>query len=198
MYLTQGEPAAEQPAGELIESSIKRISALSRLEECLYFEIDGPSADLHKYTDIILSDLLNNSPVPAESITTINEVTTKRLPAELASQLSIIILELLDNCVQHAFTPDSAANYIQINLDIDAADSRPEQQYRLTVSDSGRGLPEQLDLINPQTSGLSIVRAIAKNLSGTLHISSDNGTTVSFAFPVGCEMTKPASNATAI
>jgi len=194
----QGDFEAGHPVRESIECSIKRISALSKLEDCFYFEIDGPSVDLHKFTDIILSELLNSSPVRAESITTINEVTTKRLPAELASQLSIVILELLENCIEHAFEPGSPANYIQVKLDIESTDPLQEQHYRLTVLDSGTGIPENIDLITPRTSGLSIVRAIAQKLSGTLHISSENGTTVSLVFPLGYEAIKPAANTTTI
>lgn len=178
----QNDYLPDELAREANENNMRRISSLAMLEDCLYFKNDGLLADLNKYTDILTARLLRSSPVSQESITTINETSKKLFPVELASPLSIVIYELLDNCIQHAFEADSPANYIHIIFNI-AADSQEKGSYSLIVRDSGIGIPGNLPLDTPETSGLAIVRAIVKRLSATLHISSEKGTIVSLEIP---------------
>jgi two-component sensor histidine kinase len=156
---------------------------LSNLEECLYYQNDGLLADLHKYTDIVISGLIKNAAVPPESIISINEVTTQLVAAQQATALSIAIYELLENSFQHAFEAGSPANYVQIKLGTDPTDSPVNRQYRLTVSDSGIGFTDHIQLDAPETPGFSTVAAVTEMLSGTLHISSENGASIALVFP---------------
>jgi two-component sensor histidine kinase len=169
--------------GGTADESIKRVSALAALEECRYYQNDGLLADLHKYTDIMISRLIKDATVPPESIISINEVTTKLVSAELASPLSIVIYELLENSFQHAFEAGSQANYVQVTLGIESTDSPVNSQYRLTISDSGTGCPRNIRPDAPETPGFATVSAITEMLSGNLHISSENGTSVTLVFP---------------
>ena len=178
----QGDYLADDAAREATESSIKGVAALANLEECLYYQDGGLLADLHKYTDILISKLVHNASVRPDTIASINEVSTKLITAEIASPLSIALYELLENCFQHAFELESPANYIHVSLDVEPTDSPPECSYRLTVQDNGVGCPGNIHLDTPETSGFATVHAIAHKLSGSLHISSDNGTTVTLVF----------------
>jgi two-component sensor histidine kinase len=172
----------DDPGREAAQGSIKRVAALSALEDCLYYQNDGLLADLHKYTDILISKLVSDASVRPDTIASINEVSTKLIAAEIASPLSIAIYELLENCFQHAFELESPANYIHISLDIEPTDSPGERCFRLVVRDNGVGCPDNIHMDTPETSGFVTVYAIAEKLSGNLHISSNNGTTVTLAF----------------
>jgi two-component sensor histidine kinase/ligand-binding sensor domain-containing protein len=173
-------------AREATQTSINRVNALAVLEGCLYYQSDKVMADLGKYTDIIISTLLKDSPVSAERITTINEISNQPLPIEVASPLAIAVYELLENCIQHAFEQESPANFIHITFE-DISDPPDSQlsQHRLTVADNGLGMPSNIDLHMLETSGLAIVSSIATRLSGTLEFDDAQGTTVRLTFPTG-------------
>ena len=174
---------ADTDSRETAQGSTKWVSALSTLEECLYHQNEGAFADLHKYTDIIISRLLEAAPVRPETITTINEVTTKLIPEHVASPLCIVIYELLENSIHHAFEPESPANYIQTALEIVEAEPSQTDCYKLIVRDSGVGLPDNIRLAPDETCGLAIVRSIVNKLSGSLHIDCEHGTTFSVIIP---------------
>ena len=178
----QSDYLPDHLAREAADGSIKLVAALSALEDCLYFQDGDLLADLHKYTDILISKLVSEASVRPDTITSINEVSTKLIAAEIATPLSIALYELLDNCFQHAFELVSPANYIHISLDIEPTDSLRERCFKLIVRDSGVGCPGNIHLDTPETPGFATVHAIAEKLSGNLQISADNGTTVTLAF----------------
>jgi ligand-binding sensor domain-containing protein/two-component sensor histidine kinase len=168
---------------DLAEQNIKQIAALSILEDCLYFHTGDQVADIKKYTDNILLELLKRTPVHPETIVTINEVTPVYIAAQLASPLSIVILELLENCFQHAFSSDSPVNYIHIRMDLGDGHS-PETSYiSLTVSDNGMGISRSIEDLACQNSGIAIVHSMVHKLGGTLEFASVKGTRVSISIP---------------
>lgn len=78
-----------------------------------------------------------------------------------AVPLSLIANEMITNAVKYAYDEHSAGS-IQVTLAVDGA------TYRLTVSDQGRGLPEGFDQGQGRSLGMSIMRALARQLEGTL------------------------------
>jgi ligand-binding sensor domain-containing protein/two-component sensor histidine kinase len=168
---------------DIAANTLERISALFGLEDCLSYQPGGPVVNLFKYTEGILSDLLERSPVSTENIVTINEVTALPVPAEIGSPISIVIFELLENCIQHAFAPDSPANYIHIKL-IPGSTLEPAVRcYELTVHDSGIGMPNGIDLLALEGRGMAVVQFIAQQLYAQLEILEGSGTTIRLTVP---------------
>lgn len=167
----------------LAKSSIDRIAALSSLEDCLSYQAGGPVANLHKYTEGILPRLLARSSVSKETIITINEVTSTPLPVELASPLSIVIYELLENCIQHAFEPESPANYIHIKLIPGTSQDPTAHCFELTVHDSGIGIFGDVEELARKGRGIAVVQAIANDLNGHLLLSQGKRPTISLTIP---------------
>ena len=164
----------------LAESSIKRIAALASLEDCLYYQTGGPVANLHKYTDGLIAVLLKSSTVTPETIITINEVSSMPIPAQLASPLSIVIYELLENCIHHAFEPGSPANYILVKMSARATIATSIRYLELSIQDSGIGIPDYIEDMAHENSGIAIVQSIVKRLGGTVQFSN---ATVSITVP---------------
>lgn len=165
------------------ESSIKRVSALSSLEACLSYQAGGLVANLQKYTDLILIELLKDTPVRPETIVAINEVTALPLSAELASPISIMLYELLENCIHHAFVPTSPANYIHVKLTPGTMGKLCSRCLYLSVQDSGIGVSEGIEYLGIERSGIAIVQSIVARLRGSFHVSVDNGTQVLITIP---------------
>lgn len=168
---------------DLTASSLRRISALASLEDCISYQTGGSIMDLHKFTDGLFRELLKDSPVNPETIITINEVTSMSIPTELASPIAIVIFELLENSIQHAFDLDSPANYIRITMSPRTTFDPYANFLELTTHDSGVGVPDEIEKQVDEGSGIAIVGAIIAKLSGSLKFSGEKGTLVTIEIP---------------
>jgi two-component sensor histidine kinase len=170
---------------EAVEKSTRRVNALALFEDCIYHHGDTILADLKKYVDKIISELLRDAPVPAETVTTINDISSRLLPVAVGSPLAIIIFELLENSLHHAFEPGSPANYIHLVSSIERLDTGDHLElYALSIQDSGLGIPGNIDLSALETSGLAIVQSLVTRLSGKLQICAEGGTKASVVVPI--------------
>jgi ligand-binding sensor domain-containing protein/two-component sensor histidine kinase len=157
-----------------------RLLALTHLQRYMFYHGEALFADLNKYADSIIGLLLKSSPVPAESIVTVNEIGNRLVPISVATPLALIAFELLHNSINHAFGEGSAANFLQISL----AEDITGQLLTLAVTDSGSGLPENLHSFENNVSGLSIVGMITDLIEGTVEFTSTGGTTISITIPI--------------
>ncbi|MEE3918467.1 ATP-binding protein [Micromonospora sp. BRA006-A] len=122
------------------------------------------------------------------------------LPAEIATSLVMVLNELLLNAVEHGFRRPTRRT----------VPSRPRtrpargrghrdsarggghrapgrKQLHVTVTDNGRGLPEQLDAERGGNLGLQIVRALVTGeLRGTIELrnGADGGTEAAIVVPL--------------
>ena len=63
----------------------------------------------------------------------------------------------------------------------------------MEVSDDGVGLPASIDYKTPGTLGLELVNIFVAQISGTLAVERNAGTTVSVVFPIGAGDTRDRS-----
>jgi two-component system, sensor histidine kinase PdtaS len=106
-----------------------------------------------------------------------------RLPATIATPLSVVLTELLQNAVDHGFPEGSTGGSVEVILDNDG------QQLRIRVLNDGLPLTSDFELNRATGLGLSIVRTlVTTELNGTIEIRS--GTPEDF---VGRDGAPPAS-----
>jgi two-component system, sensor histidine kinase PdtaS len=119
-----------------------------------------------------------------------------RIPARVATPLSVVLTELLQNAVDHGFPEGSGGGEVVVSLDND------EKQLRIDVIDDGRGLEEGFELDSATGLGLSIVRTlVTTELNGHItmrpataddlrsaglepHRGGDHGTVVELVVPL--------------
>jgi len=117
-----------------------------------------------------------------------------RIPARIATPLSVVLTELLQNAVEHGFGYGDSDGDVVVSL-------AHEDDLQIRVTDNGRGVINGFDLDQANGLGLSIVRTlVTTELAGTISIdpaSSDDlalvglsasgvgrGTVVSLRVPV--------------
>ncbi|MFN8039914.1 MAG: histidine kinase N-terminal domain-containing protein [Acidimicrobiales bacterium] len=116
------------------------------------------------------------------------------LPAAMTTSLAVVLTELLQNVVDHAYPPglESDAGSVRLELanDGEALDVR--------VVDDGAGLPEGFSPEAATGLGLSIVRTlVTTELDGTLEMRTGDGegdrpgTVVALHLPIHAEETEP-------
>ena len=99
------------------------------------------------------------------------------LPSQTASNLALIVNEIILNSIEHGFEGRQKG---LIGLDIQEA----EQVYRLDLYDDGAGLPANFDIWKTKSLGLQIVRTLIQDdMGGTFELVSDHGTHAKITIP---------------
>jgi two-component system, sensor histidine kinase PdtaS len=90
-----------------------------------------------------------------------------RLPATIATPLSVVLTELLQNAVDHGFPEGSAGGTVVVQL------ANDDETLRVRVVNDGRGLDPGFELDAVTGLGLSIVRTlVTTELGGTIDMRS--------------------------
>jgi two-component sensor histidine kinase len=108
-------------------------------------------------------------------------VNTRRIALEIdmpqikvnidsAITLGLIVNELVSNTLKYAF-PDGQCGSLRIELA-----QHDAVQYTLTVSDNGRGMPENFDPLKSKSFGLKLVTSLSRKLEGNINFENKNGT----------------------
>ena len=110
------------------------------------------------------------------------------VPADVATPLAVVLAELLQNAVEHAFVEsdaDEAGRPDQVGAMIDAVPrvgeivvtlATDDERLTVEVADDGSGLPEGFDFDTTQSLGLSIVRDLVRTqIGGTITMRNRSG-----------------------
>ena len=88
----------------------------------------------------------------------------------------LIINELVSNSLKHAF-PNNKRGEISIKLS-----SNQKNKTKLTVRDTGIGLPKSVDFHDPETLGLQLVSDLIEQIEGTIKLERTAGTAFHITF----------------
>jgi two-component system, sensor histidine kinase PdtaS len=104
------------------------------------------------------------------------------LDSDRATALIMVITELVQNAIEHAFDPAAQEGSVTIRAE------RSARWLDVVVHDDGRGLPEGFSLETSDSLGLQIVRTlVSAELDGTLGMREgrQRGTDVVLRVPIG-------------
>ena len=165
----------EGHAGEVLQESINRVQAMSRIHESLYRNEVFSVPQLEQYISEISGYLIQVYHKENTPLTVNRSVDFTRLDLDQAVLTGLILNELVSNAVKHAFDGRRAGE-ISISL------LEKDGHILLTVRDDGigisRGGPGPGD-----TLGLQLVEALSQQLRGTLTVREDGGTECTVRFP---------------
>jgi two-component sensor histidine kinase len=118
------------------------------------------------------------------------------VPADVATPLAVVLAELVQNAIEHAFAELDAdaecEDEVQGQGLVEVCLANDGSTLRLEVTDNGSGLPEEFDIDASESLGLSIVRDLVRSqLDGTIIMrdrsasdASKTGTSVTIELPV--------------
>lgn len=105
------------------------------------------------------------------------------LPGELATPLAVVLNELMQNAVDHAYPHDNGEAPHEGTVTVHLA--RKAGEVIVDVEDDGVGLPPGFTLEHGKGLGLSIVQALVTGeLGGTIEMHHDGGTRVQVRIPL--------------
>ena len=117
---------------------------------------------------------------PSTQIRFVVDGDAGELPGEVATPLAVVLNELMQNAVDHAF-PEGVSEAQGRRA------ARPRRRITSTIEvrDNGAGLPDLFTLEESRGLGLTIVQALVTGeLGGSIEMHSDDGTSVRVRVPV--------------
>ena len=153
-------------ARTVFEESQGRIRSMALVHEKLYQTKDLAHIDFGDYIRDLVSGLIGS--FGARVVIDV-QAASVQLDVDRAIPCGLIINELVSNSFKHAF-PDGRAGRIEVRLS--GGGNLPIQ---IGVRDDGVGWPAEFNPEQSASLGLRLVRILAKQLRGTLHLQSHNG-----------------------
>ncbi|MGH9284723.1 MAG: sensor histidine kinase, partial [Acidimicrobiales bacterium] len=164
-----------------LEEADRRIRAIARVHEILSREASDqvPFAEIVVDLVRVAEDLARAVESPVRFIV---EGDAGELPADVAMPLAVVLQELLQNAVEHAFAghPEMVGPpTVRLSLKADG------QRTQVVVHDNGGGLPPGFSVDQTTSLGLSIVRRlVVTQLGGTIAMRNNKGTLVEIDLPL--------------
>ncbi|MGK2930196.1 MAG: sensor histidine kinase [Acidimicrobiales bacterium] len=170
----QGRRLGSDEGKAAIEESARRIRSIALVHETLSRE----AGDDVLFVEIAreLSRMVEEGLVdPSRPFRVRVSGEAGSVPAAPATSLSVVLNELLQNAVDHAFP--AGLDYDERPGVVDVAMERTETELMIVVTDDGVGLPEDFDPTASTGLGLSIVRTLVESeLEGELRLERSSGT----------------------
>ena len=164
---------------DMFTDSQDRVRSMALIHEALSQSGDMGEIDFAVYIQQLTSQLMRIYNGESDRITLQLRLDDLFLDVNKATPCGLILNELLCNALKHAF-PTGRSGEIHIDLKVEEA-----QQVTLLVSDSGVGLPVELDFLNAETLGLQLISTLTEQLEGTLTLDRSNGTIFKLTFNGG-------------
>jgi two-component system, sensor histidine kinase PdtaS len=165
---------------EALIESVRRVSSIALVHDALSMSVDE-EVNLDEVMDRILP--IMNDVASVDTRVRVNRVGTLGvLDSDRATALIMVVTELVQNAIEHAYDSSGAQGNVTIRAE------RSARWLDLVVHDDGRGLPAGFSLEKSDRLGLQIVRTlVSTELDGSLgmHDAPEGGTDVVLRVPIG-------------
>ena len=167
----QGRRLSSPEAKAAVEESVRRIRSIALVHETLSLTIgdDVPFIEIVRPLVRMVEEGLISPERPIQfSVVGDGGI----LPADVATPLAVVLTELLQNVVDHAF-PSGPTDDATVFVELENTGTR----LRVTVTDNGVGTSSGFTIDDSTGLGLSIVRTlVTTELGGTIGFSAGEGT----------------------
>jgi two-component sensor histidine kinase len=164
----------------MFKNSESRVRSMALVHEKLYESADLAQIDIRDYLESLITHLQHSYSL-TERVSLSVAADSVPLHIDVVIPCALIVNELVSNAFEHAF-PDGRSGQVRVE-----ARKSPHGTLRLSVSDTGAGLPPGAETEHAETLGLRLVSALAEQLSARLTIDrpAEGGTVflIEFAPP---------------
>jgi two-component sensor histidine kinase len=174
----QARRTANVEARQALQESVRRVASIAMVHETLSMSLDE-RVDIDEVVDKVLAMVAEVSGQESRVVVR-REGAFGTLAAELATPLVMVLTELVQNALEHAFEPGRCGEVV-------LRAERSAGSLEVTVSDDGRGLPADFSLARAERLGLQIVRTlVGSELRGSLDLQrgQPRGTVAMLSLPL--------------
>jgi PAS domain S-box-containing protein len=166
--------------------SIDRVLSIALIHEELYKGKNIELLNFSQYIKELAENLILTYKLETDICFYLDLEEKIFLDMDTAIPLGIIINELITNSFKYAFSGRDKGE-IQIELHREESGKRKidgdkNTSFTLSVSDNGKGIPEDIDIENLDSLGLQLVTTLVDQLEGELELKRDNGTEFTIIF----------------
>lgn len=153
------------PAKEALSDAMKRVQSIALVHEILSQQFDEAVA-FDEIADRLMS-MVAEAALVGNSVTVKREGSFGKIPAEVATNLSLVLTELCQNAVEHGFPGRRGQVLVE--------PVRQGCELLVEVSNDGLALPNGFDLGTTDSMGLSIVMTLIHDMGGTFTLTTPPG-----------------------
>lgn len=164
MLRVQGRRLESVEAKSAIDESVRRIRAIALVHETLASE-SSDDVSLAEVASMLARTVQDSFTSPERPIRFEVHGDAGLVPSDVVTRLAVVLNELLQNTVDHAFPDDLPLVEGRVCL-VEILLSRDAEHIRMTVRDNGIGVPDDFDSSSQGGLGVSIVRALATSELG--------------------------------
>lgn len=168
LYL-QSENMSDKEAALAVKEAQNRVKSMILIHQKLYSKDQLVGIDSREYIEDLVNDIIENQSDSIAGLKISTAIDSKIFSIDTITPLGLIINELITNVIKYAFP-----NKIE-NPELFISFLKKENNYELTVSDNGIGIPNQN---NSDSFGLKLIHSLAKKLKATVSFENENGTKV--------------------
>ncbi len=159
----------EKNAIEAFNECSNLVYSMSMVHEELYQSEDLSEINMESYIEKLAIKMIEiyNPIVSIDyklNIDDININISKAIPCGL------ILTELITNALKYAFNDSSKKGLLKIYFS-----KLENDKFQIRVIDNGPGIPDNIDLQNPESTGLQIINILTSQIEGTLSAKNNNG-----------------------
>ncbi len=170
------ERAHSEEAAAVLQEAGDRVFAISLIHTELYRAERFDQIDMGPHVSNLAEHLAEVHAGEDRDIRLIIATADVRLSLAQAVPCGLIVSELTSNAYRHAFEGRPGGT-IEVTLA-----QLPDQLISLRIRDDGVGIPDDIDMAEPKTLGLQLVRGLTDQLGGTIEIVRGDGTEVLVRF----------------
>ena len=158
----------KEPAAALLINELRdRIQSIALVHEHLHETHDSTHLSLDSYIRALLESVVRaNSRLSCSTKITM-QLSPVKVSLDMAVPLGLILNELINNAVRHAFS-DRDSGEVSITL----LQDRPGETVSIEVKDNGKGMPDGFDWRNSTSLGMSIVKMLTRQIEGTIELGA--------------------------
>jgi two-component system, sensor histidine kinase PdtaS len=173
----QARRTTNAEVADQLRESIGRIISVAVVHEFLSHE-ETSVINIHEVSNRILAEVRNGVLDHSRPISlSLEGIRSFTLPAQQATSCALIINELVQNAVEHAFVGLPGGSIV-VRL------AEQGDSLYIEIQDDGRGLPHDFDLVVHGGLGLQIVRSLVReDLHGEFELTNGQGVRAVVSFP---------------
>jgi len=183
LLYTQSAYLKNNAAIEALKDSQNRVHAISIIHQKLYSKTNVATVVLAEYIEDLVRYLRSAFDTDKARIRFHQDVAIINLDIAQAVPVGLIINEAVTNCIKYAFAGNGGEITIESRL-------AGDDIVLLSITDNGRGLPAGFDISKTTSLGMEMMKALCKQLDGSLHITDDGGVLITIRFMIENTLSK--------
>ena len=180
----QAERFQDEKVLESFRESQNRVISMALIHEELYKGKGTDILNFSAYLQKLAENLFQTYSLRSKGIRLYMDLEENAFfDMDVAVPLGIIVNELVSNSLKHAFSKEEGEIRIKLCREEKNYETQ-ESLFSLTISDNGKGIPDNIKLENFESLGLKLVNILVDQLDGKIELERAHGTEFRIIFNV--------------